>query len=318
MNSRASALDIVDIASERLAPGEAFDEVRAQLLHGRVEEGMDALYHYLADRRADLARDQWRDTIALLRQHPLHRLLLQSPFTGRAFRKPRGYAGDAPLMDLAYLCGPRPQGLTTLGEGLWAWEIESPGCRSVRHRRMRLARTIDSCASTRDQVNVVAFACGHLRELDASVAAQQGRVRVVALDQDAESLELVARDYGHLGVQTSTATVRDVLRGRRCERDADLCYAAGLYDYLDDKVAVALTAALFEYVRPGGRLLIANFTTSMRDAAYMEGCMDWHLIYRDEPEMIALTQRIAPRRLSDVHQYRDPSGNITYLQLTRL
>jgi extracellular factor (EF) 3-hydroxypalmitic acid methyl ester biosynthesis protein len=317
MNSSASAMNNVDIVAERLAPGDAFDQVRAQLLNGRVEEGMGALYHYLADLRAGLGSEQWRDIGSLLRHHALHRLLLQSPFTGRAFRKPRGYAGDAPLMDLAYLCGPRPQGLTTLGEGLWAWELESPGCRSVRHRRMRLARTIDGCASTRDTAKVVAFACGHMRELDASVAAREGRVRVVALDQDVESLELVTRDYGHLGVQASMATVRDVLRRRRCERDADLCYAAGLYDYLDDKVAVALTGVLFEYLRPGGRLLIANFTTSMRDAAYMEGCMEWHLIYRDEPEMIALTQRIPARWLGEVHQFRDPTGNITYVQLSR-
>src|SRR5215471_14831280 len=34
--------------------------------------------------------------------HPLHRMALEDPFTERAFSKPRGYAGDAVMLDYIY------------------------------------------------------------------------------------------------------------------------------------------------------------------------------------------------------------------------
>jgi len=157
---------------------------------------------------------------------------------------------------------------------------------------MRLAREIDSIAETQDNPRVLSIACGHLREAELSVAVREGRARMTALDQDPESIARVARDYGSFNVTTIVGTVVDVLRRRLKVRDVALAYAAGLYDYLDTELAAALTEALFRMLAPQGPLLIANFTPDTRDAAFMEACMDWHLIYRDERQLVELTRRI--------------------------
>jgi extracellular factor (EF) 3-hydroxypalmitic acid methyl ester biosynthesis protein len=278
---------------------------------------MDRLCEGLMSLRAARVRDQWTRLGDRVRQHRLHALLLNSPFTWRAFAKPRGYAGDAELIDLIYGCGRRPSNLSTLGAGLYAWEFESAGCRSVRHRRMRVAREIDDAATNRAVASVLSVACGHLREAELSAAMRDRRVRVTAIDRDAASVALVAHEYGSCGVTACVGTVLDLLRRRHSESEFNLAYAAGLYDYLDTQVATALTAALFRTVAPGGRLLIANFTPEMRDAAYMETCMDWRLIYRDESQMEALLQRVASHEVMRLDQFRDPEGNITYMRVVR-
>jgi hypothetical protein len=82
------------------------------------------------------------------------------------------------------------------------------------------------------------MASGHLREVLHSRAMQRRAFgRFVALDQDLHSVESVRGDRGPLGVDAAEGTVKDVnARGSRLG-SFDFIYAAGLYDYLNDKVA---------------------------------------------------------------------------------
>jgi hypothetical protein len=243
--------------------------------------------------------------------------LLQSPFTRHAFRKPRGYAGDAALIDFIYGCVDRADGASTLGETVFSWEFELPGFRSVRYRRMYLAREIDRAAALSTTPRVLSVACGHLREAELSATVRDGRVRLFAVDQDRESLALVDREYSRYGVTSALATVVDMLRRRVDIPPLSLAYAAGLYDYLDDNLASVLTLALFRLLDSGGRLFLSNFTPAHRGAGFMEACMDWRLIHRDESQMLAMTARLPEAEIDAMHQFRDPEGNITYLRIVR-
>ena len=177
-----------------------FDDTHDALLAGDVHSAMDGLYEGLASFRADLPADQWREFGDLLRRHPLHHLLLQSPFARRAFEKPRGYAGDAALIDFLYGLGQWPRDCSTLGEVLYSWEFEIPGSRSIRRRRMSIAREIDHVAEDHLAASVLSVACGHLCEAALSTAVRESRVHVTGVDQDAESVAMVAADYGIFGV----------------------------------------------------------------------------------------------------------------------
>ena len=70
-------------------------------------------------------------------------------------------------------------------------------------------------------------------------------------------------------------------------------------------------------LRSGGKLLVANFAVYPPESAYMEAFMDWWLVYRDEPQMRALTAEIAPSELAEVKLFRDSVDNVIYLSLTR-
>jgi extracellular factor (EF) 3-hydroxypalmitic acid methyl ester biosynthesis protein len=302
----------------RLALGiDALDDTYDALLSSDVHAAMGRLRLTLQGLRMHLPPDDWTAVGEQARQHPLHELLLESPFTRRAYTKPRGYAGDAGLMDLIYGFAPEVEGLSPLGAMLYAYEFDSPCFRSVRSRRAILAREIDEVARHRPGACVLSVASGHLRELEWSRAACSGTVSITAVDQDPESLDFVSRRYASYGIQSVSATIGDLLRRPLRFAGLDLVYAAGLYDYLPADVGRTLTFALFRMLRPGGRLLIANFTPSTHDAAFMEAIMDWHLIYRTAEAVRALTDSIPQHEISGVNQFRDENEHVTYLRLSK-
>jgi SAM-dependent methyltransferase len=251
------------------------------------------------------------------RRHPLHTLLLESPFTRRAYEKPRGYAGDAVLMDLIYGVASAGDDLTPLGGMLYGYEFDSPCFQSVRTRRALLASEIDSIAAFVPNPRVLSVASGHLREIEWSRAARAGAVSITAIDQDRNSLDCIERDYGRYQVTTVPGSIGDLLRRSVRFADIDLVYAAGLYDYLDDDLGRALTTALFRTLRPGGRLLIANFTPATHDAAYMETFMDWRLVYRTAAEVRRLAGGIGAADIAAIDQFCDENRHVAYMRVVK-
>ena len=126
---------------------EVFDTTRDAIVGGDVHDAMGRLRRSLRELRSQLRPDDWALVGEQARRHPLHGLLLESPFTRRAYEKPRGYAGDAVLMDLIYGMTPAGDDLSPLGGMLYGYEFDSPCFQSVRTRRAILAREIDSVAA---------------------------------------------------------------------------------------------------------------------------------------------------------------------------
>jgi extracellular factor (EF) 3-hydroxypalmitic acid methyl ester biosynthesis protein len=146
-------------------------------------------------------------------------------------------------------------------------------CRSVALRRELIADRIDEIANTRQHIEILAVACGHLREAELSEALRAGKVaRFVATDQDDASLDVV-RQYRHEingCIEPRRLTVKDFIAKKHKLGQFDLIYAAGLYDYLDAKTASRLTKRLFELLKPGGRILVGNFLEGLWELPYME------------------------------------------------
>jgi SAM-dependent methyltransferase len=174
---------------------------------------------------------------------------------------------------------------------------------------------LDELAGRANMPRVLSVACGHLREAQRSRAVLAGRLgECIAFDQDADSLAVVDREQAHHRVRATQGTVRGLLNGTTLS-DFDLIYSAGLYDYLVDSVASRLTAVLYSMLRPGGRLLIANFSPELPDVAYMDVVMDWRLIHRDEARMERLVDQLPHghrRRL-----FRNRERTLAYLEVTR-
>lgn len=60
----------------------------------------------LSEYRSGVSSDEWRESIRHeVRPHPLLARLHEDPFSSHGFRKPRGYAGDAVLLDFIYGAG---------------------------------------------------------------------------------------------------------------------------------------------------------------------------------------------------------------------
>lgn len=293
-----------------------FDSTHDAIVGGDIHDAMGRLRRSLGELRAGLPPEAWAAVGEQARQHRLHGLLLESPFTRRAYQKPRGYAGDAGLMDLIYGL-PSGDTLSPLGGMLYGYEFDSPCFQSVRTRRAVLAREIDSVAAARPGARVLAVASGHLREIEWSRAARGGQVEITALDQDRSSLACIDHDYQAYPVRTVPASIGDLLRRTVRMTGMDLAYAAGLYDYLDADLGRLLTATLFRTLAPGGRLLVANFTPATHDAAFMEAFMDWRLIYRTPAEVRQLADSIDRSEIAAIEQFCDGNGHVAYMRVVK-
>jgi hypothetical protein len=186
---------------------------------------------------------------------------------------------------------------------------------------MLLADAIDNAAILHPGAEILAVACGHLREVEWSAALAEGRIaRFVAADQDRQSLDRVRADYDARfhAVQPTALSVRGILGGRACELGHfHLIYAAGLYNYLPAALAIALTGRLFSLLYPGGRLLIGNFSDGMRESAYMESVMDWPLQWRSEADMTALAAAIPTAAIRTQAIWPDALRACLFLDITR-
>lgn len=285
---------------------------------------VDMLCQELHETRRSLPTAEWQQfaTVAC-REHPLRALLAQDPLTARAFDKPRGYAGDAVMLDLVYAAEDdyQPADIarsTALGQQIYSATLQMPASQAVRNRRHILVEKLDEAAERVNQPHVFSLACGHLREAQRSQAVREGRLgRYVAMDQDSESLAVVERESGPFGVEALHGSVRDILRGRFDLGGFDFVYAAGLYDYLSTPLAQRLTEKLFAMLNPGGHLLIPNYLPDIVGAGYMEAFMDWWLIYRSGREILQLAETLPERAIEAICVYPDATRNIGFLEITR-
>ncbi len=264
--------------------------------------------------------------------HALHALVMQDPFTHRAVTKPRGYAGDAVMMDFIYDGAP-PAGTSAVGADVFRATTRAGMGLSVRYRRQLLRSLIDDTVVRVEQPRVLSVAAGHCRELQGSLVQAPGFAgEFVALDQDPLSCQEIAR--ANAGAQAGTPAgaqagqpVRVVNQGVRelagsaqgsVLADAlgrfDLIYSAGLYDYLPDALARRLTRRLLAMLRPGGRVLIANFVPGGSGRGYMELFMDWTLVLRTEAQMRELAAAAGAAHAST---FADPPRNVVYAELWR-
>ncbi|QEH31823.1 hypothetical protein OJF2_02880 [Aquisphaera giovannonii] len=295
------------------------DETERLICDGAISSGFNRLVDGLAALEAAAGPQRFRsEMVPACLDHPIRPICHQEPITRHAFTRPRGYAGDAGLIDLYYgLAGPSPDD-TDLGRELYRAVASRSGGESVRYRRSMLASRIDAVATAFGrQSRVLSVACGHFREGSLSQAVVCGRVgRVVCLDQDPRSIDLVREEMAGRPVEPVAGSVRWLL-----SRESDafgryhFIYAAGLYDYLSDPMAGRLTARLFELLHPGGSLLVANFLPETAERSYMAAFMNWDLRYRSAAEVRQFASLVAPGAVARMTSYPDPEGNVQYLEI---
>jgi SAM-dependent methyltransferase len=288
-----------------------FDHTRRRLIDLDVQDAMNDLFTGLDALRASVDRPTWRRFVTTVpADEPLLAMLTQDPITGRSRTRPRGYPGDAALLDLIYGTGPLPAQTSCLGAAIYGVTVQVVAAQVVRTRLRTLVDILNATAERVSRPRALSVACGHLRESQLSVVADGRFGSVYALDQDAETLGTVEREQSSYGVKVDNSSVRAILTGDVRYDGLDLVYSAGLYDYLPRRTAVALTARLYRFLRPGGRLIIANLRPGLPETAYMEMFMSWHLIYRDDRQLLELAGELPKARV-----FRDADDRVGYLEI---
>jgi len=294
------------------------EEAYCQINNINITEALDNFYAGLRHLRLNSSVDEWKYIVQNhLMDHPINELLYQDPITERAFSKPRGYAGDACLLDMIYgHPSANLDGISEVGNKIREYTFNTSACESVRLRRIYIAELIDQIVNTTDKTKILSIGCGHLRELDVCKSVRKGKFeKFLAVDQDKQSVDFVNKNYSNKGVNASVVSVVDILRNRFQASNLNLVYASGLYDYLKQKSARKLTLRLFELLSSKGVLLITNVLPEMKDIGYMESYMDWELISRDELELLDCANDIPKDEIDNLSMSFDKHQNIGFLQI---
>ena len=286
-----------------------------------IHQSMDELMTGLKGLRDSLSLDEWKAFASHCIGHPLRELVHQDPFTARAFAKPRGYAGDAGLIDFIYQNDSvqiELENSTWLGKQIYKSTCAAPAARAVRCRRDIAADIIDQLADEIKFPHILSVACGHLDEARHSDALQAGKIgRFVGYDQDPLSLAVIKQRLGHLApIESIQGRVKDLIHGKHNLGQYHLVYSLGLFDYLPRQLAKRVIQSMFELLNPGGRLLIANVVHDIRDAGYMESFMDWKLISRSIDEMVEFVEAFDDGAARS-RTFMEENQNVVFLEIRK-
>ena len=295
------------------------DTVLQLLVEHDCFAGMDRLVKYLREVRLATSDDEWHEFVtSQVLPHPIRETLHRDPFTRRSFEKPRGFPGDAVLLDFIYgrtdTAQPPDADTEPLAHGIYSYTVNAPAPRAVRYRRSLIARLVDQTAESFRDPRILSLACGHLREAELSGALQNESVSEwCGVDQDRECIGHLAKSFASCPcVRPVVASIREIISGKRTFTGYHFVYAAGLFDYLQDAPARALVERMFNAAVPGGSVLVTNFLPGVHDVGYMESVMDWHLVCRTESEVLGLFSSIPRAQLRQVAISVDPAENIVF------
>ena len=280
-----------------------FDQTLAMIEQGQANAAVPMLVGTLY---SSARSEHWPDIRQSLRQHPLQSLLMQDPYIERAFSKPRGYAGDAELIDYIYNLAV-PQGTTARGQEIFSITTSFQAAQGVRLRRAYAEEFVHN--AHKDGKRICALACGHLREADHLIG--QDVSSITAVDQDGLSLAEVRRNHGET-INMAEANVISFLRDAAAHGvQFDLIYTLGLTDYLDDRAMRLLHKLMKACLTPSGTITLANFVPHHLATGWMDAVMDWQLIYRNEEDLAGFAREIG----MTPHTWCDASGSIAWCEM---
>ncbi|QCX01596.1 class I SAM-dependent methyltransferase [Aggregatimonas sangjinii] len=242
------------------------------------------------------------------------RTFLEHTLHGRGFLKPNGYPGDYLFLDRIYThhisADPR--------YGIWDQYVQQNGAPdAVRNRKEYFKHMVRAKAKTVSRLNVLNIISGSGRELEElydSVTDQNIDTTCVEIDEEAIefSKELNKNQLDRIEYVHS-----NIFR-YQTEESFDFIWAAGLFDYLNDKAFIKLLRRFAAWQKKGGEIVIGNYNEAHNPSRdYMEILGDWHLIHRTEAQLLQLAKK-AGFSEDEIHVSRMPDNVILYLHIQTL
>jgi CRP-like cAMP-binding protein/SAM-dependent methyltransferase len=221
--------------------------------------------------------------------------LMRSRFFERAYYKPKGYAGDFNMIELIYRN--QADGDGKLGRIIDDWCLKQTPARAVRARRLLLTDTLDrycrQLLKPNQPMRIMNLACGPSRELFDLIAKcdYASQINAICIDIDADALEFANEQVNNFDHPAKVRFMNEnVIKWAlgRIKHDfgpQDIIYSSGLSDYLDKRLLLALINRCHAQLKPGGIVIIGNFSPANPDRVFMDHMLYWRLIYRDSDQM---------------------------------
>ncbi len=220
---------------------------------------------------------------------------MRSNFAQRAYFKPKGYAGDFLMMEAIYKNEPVGDG--NIGITIDCCCLNTPAARAVRGRRGTLSGLLEEFGheylKAKGSLRILNLACGSNRELfDFIKKLPDSRdVEAICIDADEDALTFTSTNVDTFPHSANIRLLNDNVvkwslgRTRHDIGKFDIIYSSGLTDYLERKLFVALLNRGYEHLKPGGRMIVGNFSPQNPNRAWMDHILQWRLIHRSPEEM---------------------------------
>lgn len=239
---------------------------------------------------------------------------LEGEYIRWSFQKPYGYAGDFKIIDDIYQNLPQAGGLTRLWDN---WFLQLATCVSVRERKEDFKKIISDFVKkqNRKNIRIMSLASGPAREIKELLETDSQKL-FAEVTFDCYDLDMHALEYARQLINNRTNVnffqknaIRMAFKKNITEEipaQYGLIYSTGLFDYLDENMAIKLVKNLIKLLRPDGIMAISNARDkySNSSASWMEWVVDWFLIYRtqDEFKKIFLDAGIPEKRIKIIPQ----------------
>jgi extracellular factor (EF) 3-hydroxypalmitic acid methyl ester biosynthesis protein len=262
-------------------------------------------------------------------QRELHPLLLCDPFTHRIFTKPLGYAGDYQMVNM--IIGEAQFELGAYARIVSSFNLSSAPAVAHRNRihvlRNVLRREARRRSALGKPLRVLNVGCGPAVEIQ----------RFLSKDEVSESCQLTLVDFNEETLEHAEGRIRRAIaeHGRNAmvrmvhqsihelllsamtaqhgvEDEYDLVYCAGLFDYLSDRVCRKLVGLFYRWTAAEGVVLATNVSLSNPIRCYMEHIGEWHLVHRDQPQLLRFAPEGAPCRV-----FSDPTTVNIFLEVRK-
>lgn len=231
---------------------------------------------------------------------------------GFVYHKPHGYAGDYEIIDRIYQCcvSEDPQ--------LARWDYlfhELPATKAVRNRKSFFIAEMEKLyRSQSGPLSVLNVASGPCRDVHELLSQGRPRLAITCLDQDEEAIAYASNLLADYSDQITFVKMNAL----RCRLNAqfDVVWSAGLFDYFTDRLFVRGLQSLYRHVRPGGEMLIGNFSLNNVARDYMEVIGEWFLHHRSAEQLLDLAKQ-AGLEYQQIHVDQEPEGVNLFLRVRR-
>lgn len=254
-------------------PDAVFDDE----FHGRLRE-IDHLSHQYPEKRRSIMAQFLAETANEFEHGNMCRHSRIKPF---------GYAGDHLLIDMIYQQCIEETGLGNLLDEFYHRQLAP---QAVRNRKAYFVSNFNKLCNLNKAPSVLDMACGPCRDV-AEALVESGETADKAffhcIDLDSHAISYANTVVGQQFASKIRWQQTNAFR-LRTNMKYDLVWSAGLYDYLDDRWAAHLLRKMWGWIAEGGEVIVGNFHLSNPDRALMEWCGDWHLIHRNEDDMLRI------------------------------
>jgi len=276
----------------------------------------------------------------------------EAPYYKNIITKENGYAGDSSLMQMIYKNS--FEGATPFGKFLHKQAVLCQACQAVRNRKEFIKNEI-----LKKQGNIYSLGAGPASEMSDILKTGRNNYKFHALDHDIKTLKATKNAIKDPRLTYSIANALKIMRGQyliltprmrwidqcdpqndfkgasrlsavfkykfsRLKAHYDLGFSIGLPDYIRNdtdrnKGITGLTEALFKLIKPGGSLIMGNFSDkNPLDIRFvMEFICDWNLIYRSKKELFDFSRTIPKEEVKSVQVLEEETGINIFLKIDK-